>query len=293
MTSTRRTALAAITSLVTLVALATTSATAPAGAAAPARYRDAVFAETTKTTYVYKAPPDLVTGKVVPLRLDVYRPVGDTLAKRPAIIWIHGGGFRSGDRSHMGAIAAEWAQKGYVTVSISYRLDSRGPCQSLAAGGAARCSKAIDAAQADALTSVAWLRARATTFRVDPTRIAVGGSSAGAITAVNVAQRANPGGGTVPRHVAVRAALAMSGCQYDRASIDRNDAPVSFLASGKDPLVSFACVKATADATQKAGTVVQRIYYPNESGHAQLLYRQHQTVVDPRYEAFLIDHLDL
>lgn len=292
MPSTRRTAVAALTALAALISLTAVSVT-PAAAATPQRYRDPVFAKTTKTTYVYKSAPDLVTGKLVPLRLDVYRPVGDTLAKRPAIIWIHGGGFRFGDRSAMGAIAAEWAQKGYVTVSISYRLDNRGPCQALATGGAARCSKAIDAAQADALTSVAWLRARATTFKVDPTRIAVGGSSAGAITAVNVAQRANPGGGPVPANVKVRAAVAMSGCQYDRSDIDRNDAPISFLASGKDPLVSFACVKATADATQKVGTVVQRIYYPSESGHAQLLYREHQAEVDPRYEAFLIDHLDL
>ncbi|MBX3285639.1 MAG: alpha/beta hydrolase [Actinobacteria bacterium] len=277
----------------TALLAAVTLAGPPASAAAPVRYRDAVFATTTKATYTYKTPPDLVTGKLKPLGLDVYRPVGDTLATRPAIIWIHGGGFRMGDRSNMGAIAAEWAQKGYVTVSISYRLDSRGPCQALGNGGAARCAKAIDAAQADALTSVAWLRARAKVFGVDPTRIAVGGSSAGAITAVNVAQRANPGGGPVPAHVKVRAAIAMSGCQFDRASIDRNDAPISFLASGKDPLVNFDCVKATADRTQAVGTVVQRIYYPAESGHAQLLYRQHQAQVDPRYEAFLIDHLDL
>ncbi len=97
----------------------------------------------------------------------------------------------------------------------------------------------------------------------------------------------------MPANVKVRAAIAMSGCQFDRGSIDRNDAPISFLASGKDPLVSYRCVTATADATQKVGTVVQRIYYPSESGHAQLLYRQHQAQVDPRYEAFLIDHLDL
>lgn len=283
-----RTALAALTSLVALVATA-----APATAAAPERYRDAVFAKTTRSTYVYKTPPDLVTGKLTPLRLDVYRPVGDTKAERPAIIWIHGGGFRTGDRSHLGAIAAEWAQKGYVTVSISYRLDRRGPCQAVASGGAARCAKAIDAAQADALTSVAWLRSRASTFKVDPTRIAVGGSSAGAITAVNVAQRANPGGGSVPRHVEVRAALAMSGCQYDRGSIDANDAPISFLASGKDPLVAYRCVTATADQVQKVGTPLQRIYYPTESGHAQQLYRQHQAQVDPKWESFLIDHLDL
>jgi acetyl esterase/lipase len=289
MTSTSRTALAVLTSVVALAALTA----APAAAAPPERYRDPVFAETTKSTYVYKTPPDLVTNKLTPLRLDVYRPVGDTQTKRPAIIWIHGGGFRAGDRSHLGAIAAEWAQKGYVTVSISYRLDGRGPCQALGGAGAARCARAIDAAQADAFTSVAWLRARATTFGVDPTRIAVGGGSAGAITAVNVAQRANPGGGAVPRHIKVRAALAMSGCQYDRASIDANDAPTSFLASGKDPLVAYRCVTATADQVQKVGTPVERIYYPSESGHAQLLYRQHQAQVDPKWESFLIQHLDL
>ncbi len=97
----------------------------------------------------------------------------------------------------------------------------------------------------------------------------------------------------MPRHLKVRAALAMSGCQYDRASIDANDAPISFLASGKDPLVAYRCVTATADQVQKVGTPVERIYYPTESGHAQLLYREHQAQVDPRWESFLIEHLDL
>lgn len=290
----RTSRLAAAVAAVALVTALLVADGTGAGAAAPARYRDPVFARTTKSTYLYKRAPELISGHLVELRLDVYQPVGDTLAARPAIVWIHGGGFRMGDRSNMGAIADEWAKKGYVTLSISYRMDQRGPCQKLTQPNmAARCSRAITAARDDALTSIAWLKARASIFKVDPTRVAVGGSSAGAITAVNVGQQANPRGGPAPANVRVRAVLAMSGCNFQTKTIDKDDPPTSFLASGKDPLVGFSCVTTTADRTQAVGVPVQRIYYPSESGHAQQLYRQHQATVDARWEPFLIQHLGL
>jgi hypothetical protein len=52
-------------------------------------------------------------------------------------------------------------------------------------------------------------------------------------------------------------------------------------------------VTATADATEAAGTPVERIYHPTESGHAQTLYRTHQAEVEPLWESFLVTHLDL
>jgi dienelactone hydrolase len=203
----------------------------------------------------------------------------------------------------MDPIAAEWARRGYVTLSIDYRLDPGNRCQDIQDGKitdpallaveTARCKRAIEAAQADALASIAWLRLHATTYRVDPLRVAVGGSSAGAVTAVNVAERANPLGGPITARYRVGAALAMSGCNYDPASIDAYDRPIALLASGHDQAVDFGCVTTTADTAQAKGNVVQRTFYPNESAHAMTLYRAHQATVDAKWTKFLIAQLHL
>lgn len=285
------------------LAAALLASTALAGCTPTGRYYDEIFTAASKTTVVYGSAPDLLTGAPVNLRLDAYQPVGDTLAARPAIVWIHGGGFASGSRTNLATMSDAWARKGYVTFSIDYRLDPGNRCQGIQDGKITdpvelateteRCRRAITAAHTDALSAIRWVRANAATYGVDTTRIAVGGGSAGAVTAVNVAQWSNGDGGPAPADVEVRAALAMSGCQYDLTQIDADDAPISFLASGLDEAVPFECVTATADATQAAGTPVERIYYPTEAGHAQSLYRQHQAEVDPLWEAFLVTHLGL
>ena len=65
---------------------------------APLRYRDAVFAAADVSRDVtYGAAPDL-QGRPVTLRLDLYQPRGDTVARRPAVVYVHGGGFTAGDK---------------------------------------------------------------------------------------------------------------------------------------------------------------------------------------------------
>ena len=267
------------------------------------RYIDQVFASTSKTTALYKETFDLTSGEPLDLYVDVYQPSGDTLAKRPAIVWIHGGGFKVGARSAMADVAAEWARRGYVTLSISYRLDPGNRCQDLQDGKIAdpdeaaaehdRCTRDITAAQNDALAAISWLRRHAAAYRVDTSRIAVGGSSAGAVTAVNVGQRANPGGGTPPAASRVSAVLAMSGCQYEPEAIDANDAPIAMLASGHDGAVPYACSVATVNRAKAFGTATVANYYPTESGHAKALYRTHQAEVDEAWTAFLYRQLKL
>jgi carboxylesterase type B len=56
-------------------------------------------------------------------------PKTDTRAKRPAMVMIHGGGFKSNDRNNVKGLI-DWCQqlamRGYVTVSIDYRLEGPG-----------------------------------------------------------------------------------------------------------------------------------------------------------------------
>lgn len=98
------------------------------------------------------------------LQLDLARPAeGD--GPFPAVVCIHGGGFRAGTREGYDGLCLQLAQRGYVAVTVTYRLapDFQFP-----------------AAVHDVKAAVRWLRANAERLHVDPVRIgAVGGSAGG------------------------------------------------------------------------------------------------------------------
>ncbi len=145
-----------------------------------ARYLDTVFtATTTQTGIQYGASVPFGSTSASPLLLDLYAPTGDTTSARPVLIWIHGGGFVSGTRTdgQIPRLARSMALRGYVSVSISYRLRSPSAFNADQMGG-------IRDAVHDARAAVRWVRANSTARQFDPTRIVVIGSSAGAITSL-------------------------------------------------------------------------------------------------------------
>ena len=93
-------------------------------------------------------------------KLDLYVPdAGNNL---PLIIWIHGGAWRGGNKTRYAPM--KYLTSGYAGVSLNYRLSQH----------------AIFPAQIeDVKAAVRWLRANAETYRFDPNRFAVWGSSAG------------------------------------------------------------------------------------------------------------------
>ena len=119
----------------------------PPPGAAPLRYRDAVFAGVSTTSdVVYGSAPN-ISGQTITLRFDLYEPTGDTVTERPAIVWVHGGSFSSGDKTSPELVdeANTFAEKGYVNASINYRLEPGG-CS--AGAPTANCVTAIQEAQA-------------------------------------------------------------------------------------------------------------------------------------------------
>ena len=109
------------------------------------------------------------------------------------IVWVHGGGFSAGDKSNGADWATAFARRGYVAVSIGYRLLATGPC-----GGTGpvpeHCYTAAYAAQHDAQAAVRWLRKNAAFLGIDPNRIAMSGESAGAVTSLLVGWRSDDPG---------------------------------------------------------------------------------------------------
>ena len=216
----------------------------------------------------YGEAPDL-QGNPVDLRLDLYQPAGDTVARRPAMVWIHGGGFTAGDKASGAAKATYFARLGYVVVSINYRLLSPDGC-----GGDREpppiCEQAVEAAQHDAQAAVRWLRANADTYRIDPDRIAAAGSSAGGVTSLVMSWRGRPeeaGNSGNPGYPSrVRAAVSIAGGIPTNEFIDSSDSPAIFFHGTEDQTVFYDWAVSNAAAMYNAGVPV--ILQPFEgAGH--------------------------
>ena len=244
---------------------------------APLRYRDPVFASVSKTSDVVYGSAINAENQTVTLTLDIYEPTGDTVTARPAIVWVHGGSFTSGDKTSPELVdeANTFSSKGYFNVSINYRLEPGG-CTSGADPGV--CVTAIAEALADAQTAVRFLRTNAATYGIDPGRIAIGGSSAGAITALNVGFSSSE-----DPSAAVGAAVSLSGSALF-VTIDSGDAPSLDFHGTADPLVPYSFAVSTNDSALAAGL---DSFLTTFVGAGHVPYVQHRTEILDQTQNFL------
>lgn len=98
------------------------------------------------------------------LLIDAFYPKEKNKDKRIAIIFIHGGGWRSGDRSQHYPLAEKLAHLGYVCFTPQYRLST----QAL-----------FPAAVYDVKASIRWVKAHAGEYNIDTGKIVIAGFSAG------------------------------------------------------------------------------------------------------------------
>ena len=128
------------------------------------------------------------SGNLQNLSLDVYEPTGDTSINRPCMLWIHGGSFTSNNKSSQSYIvnyATAFAERGFVCISIDYRLRS-------SASTLALKWPALQDAARDGNTALDWIRAHAATYRIDTNSLFICGGSAGGQTAVSLSQFTGP-----------------------------------------------------------------------------------------------------
>jgi acetyl esterase/lipase len=95
--------------------------------------------------------------------MDIVRPK-DASQKHPAILCIHGGGFRAGSRKGYQALCIRLAKEGYVAATVDYRLAPKAP---------------FPAAVYDVKAAIRYLRANAAKLGIDPDKIGTMGGSAG------------------------------------------------------------------------------------------------------------------
>jgi acetyl esterase/lipase len=200
-----------------------------------------------------------------PLLLDAYVPPGPA-SDRPAVLLVHGGGFRVGDKASFAPEATRLAERGWVAFSVNYRLDE---------------VSAFPAEADDVQAAVRWVRAHADGYGADASRIgALGESAGGSLTAL----LATLGEGPLDTGARVKAGVAWSGpmdhtelarergddwamqvmgctlaaCgeRFDQASpvthVDRSDAPL-LLFNSTDELVPLRQARAMDARLGRAG----------------------------------------
>ena len=220
------------------------------------RYLQDVFTDTTHAKGV-EYGKNLASTVGASLLMDVVEPKGDVLTKRPLIILAFGGGFVSGARNDMLDLCKIFAKKGYVCATIDYRL------YDLLKGfpDSTKITPTIIGAIQDMKAAIRYFRKDATltnTYRIDTANIIVGGLSAGAITAMHVAEMdstdniptwlrnivkteggfegnsGNPGFSS-----SVKGAISLSGGLYQKEYIDKDDVPFIAYHGTNDVVVPF------------------------------------------------------
>jgi len=189
------------------------------------------------------------------LTMDVYMPDDDGSATRPLLVLIHGGAFYNGDKADLSF--PEWARYfaglGYVVASVNYRLGFHMTTASV--------EKAGYRAVQDVNAAIVRLVHDKDKYGIDPERVFVAGTSAGGITALNVAfmrdenipASAKEEGGvmdvnkSIVEPFTIRAVGNMWGAVEDTSILDNAQTAVISIHSRGDHVVPFGADHAFSD----------------------------------------------
>ncbi len=226
-------------------------------------------------------------------KLDLAMPANFGGKLRPALVIVHGGGWAAGSKSVdvYQRMMVAYAQKGYVTINVGYRLTGE--------AGFPACIE-------DVKCAVRWLRAHAKELRVDPNRIGSYGHSAGAHLSLMLAMvpdtaglEGDGGWDEYPSQVNVAAAgspptelgrdVPMAKKEWwPIGYIAANHPPLFLIQGTDDPIVLPA---RTRNFVEKMKAVGANIEYLEIKGTHGVAYAEKLEVTDPAIEKFFAKYL--
>ncbi len=279
----------------------------------PVRYRDRTFSQLQVEDGVTFATVDGQT-----LSLTIYTPEGDTVTDRPVMIVASGGGFQEQERASVEPIAEDFARRGYVAVTMDYRVLGQAPLDAdeLAIAGAT--------ATQDMFAAVRFLRAEGEETNprgIRPDAIFVSGESAGGVMAMLAATLdpddpisrpaladfldANGGVyGTVGENddvsSVVQGAMPLSGAVFDLSSVDAASGVLYAAHEEFDPVVpcdtapegaSFTGLEVSGacdvvPAYDTAGAMAELFLVENSAGHVEFTDTQRGEIYQGAAELF-------
>lgn len=221
------------------------------------RYRVDVFENVKVTKDIEYSEATTIGGKSKKLFLDVYEPVSDIVTERPIILFAFGGSFISGTRSDMQFLCERFAKKGYVAVSIDYRLydlplfplPTETEIQDVVVRAVKDMKGALRYLDDDAKAS--------NKYRIDTNWLFVGGISAGAIVAnhtamldyndvcspdlVRIINNHSPIYGITDSDtsIKIRGVLSYSGGLHNESWLDASDPPIISYHDDGDGIVPY------------------------------------------------------
>lgn len=177
---------------------------------------------------VMKLMSEMQSPQPLELLADIYTPVGDSSENRPLLMMLHGGAFLLGNKEETAHVAwcQYFASLGYVAVSMDYRLGFHLNKSSYAA--------AEQAAVEDLEQALAYLLARED-LRIDPNRVFLAGTSAGAATSLSVAYRPNQ----EDAPYRIRAVANCWGYVHSLDVLENARVPILSFQSKRDPVVPY------------------------------------------------------
>lgn len=211
---------------------------------------DSVFVET--YTYAKKDTQEL--------QLDVYTPAFDYELNRPVFLYVHGGGFSGGkkDEKIIQSFCQRVAKHGYVAVSINYRLTRKGKPN----GMGCECAvyeklKTFDAAVEDLQDATFFLIQQKDALGIDPNKIILAGSSAGAETVLLAAYEPPYCYGLDSDPVSYAGVIGMAGAIPDINKIYEESAiPSLFFHGTCDNLVPYGSAPHHYCTEEKPGYII-------------------------------------
>lgn len=222
-------------------------------------------------------------------KLLVYRPRKSDAGPLPVLVFVHGGGWHSGDPDDYGFIARNLAAEGFVVVLAGYRL-----------GEAGRYPAMLE----DTAHAIGWTHANIARFGGDPAAIVLAGHSAGAYNVVQVALDRRWLESVHVPHEAIRGVVGLAG-PYDFYPFDKDssrfsfgsvgadetsqpvnharaDAPPMLLVHGEDDtVVRPRNTRALAAALNKAGAQAETLFLTGKAHNEPLLGLAHPWRRDP------------
>jgi acetyl esterase/lipase len=227
-------------------------------------------------------------------RLDLAMPAENGDELRPALVIVHGGGWRSGSKEVdvFQKMMTDYAKKGYVTINVEYRLTGEAP---------------FPACIEDVKCAVRWLRAHAAEHRVDPDRIGAYGHSAGAHLAMMLAMVPKSAGlegdGGWDEHSSIVnvAAAGSPPTELGRDTpmaktewwpicyISADHPPLFLIQGGDDRIVRPELTEDFVEKMKAKGAEVEYLKIDG-AGHG-VAYSERLEATDPAIEAFFAKHL--